>query len=97
MRRVTAGAALAIELLRSLLLMLAGEYGIGRLPLHLCALAIYISFLHSLRGGELTGQFLYAFCMPGAVCALIFPDWSAYPAFHFMSVSSFTLHILLVR
>ena len=60
------------------------------------ALAIYISFLHSLRGGELTGQFLYAFCMPGAVCALLFPDWSAYPAFHFMNVSSFTLHILLV-
>ena len=57
MRRVTAGAALAIELLRSLLLMLAGEYGIGRLPLHLCALAIYISFLHSLRGGELTELF----------------------------------------
>ena len=55
-----------------------------------------ISFLHSLRGGELTGQFLYAFCMPGAVCALLFPDWSAYPAFHFMSVSSFALHILLV-
>ena len=96
MRRTVAGSALAIELLRSLLLMLAGEYGIGRLPLHLCALAIYISFLHALRGGELTGQFLYAFCMPGAVCALLFPDWSGYPAFHFMSVSSFTLHILLV-
>ena len=95
-RCAIAGAALAIELLRSLLLMLAGEYGIGRLPLHLCALAIYISFLHALRGGELTGQFLYAFCMPGAVCALLFPDWSAYPSFHFMSVSSFTLHILLV-
>ena len=96
MRRAAAGAALAIELLRSLLLMRAGEYGVGRLPLHLCALAVYISFLHALRGGELTGQFLYAFCMPGAVCALLFPDWSAYPAFHFMSVSSFVLHILLV-
>ena len=96
MRRVTAGAALAVELLRALLLMLAGEYGLGRLPLHLCALALSIGFLHSLRGGELTGQFLYAFCMPGAVCALLFPDWSAYPAFHFMSVSSFVLQILLV-
>ena len=95
-RCAIAGAALTTELLRAGLLMLAGEYGIGRLPLHLCALAIYISFLHALRGGELTGQFLYAFCMPGAVCALLFPDWSAYPAFHFMSVSSFALHILLV-
>lgn len=96
MRRAVPGSALAIELLRALLLMLAGEYSIGRLPLHLCSLAIYISFLHALRGGELAGQFLYAFCMPGAACALLFPDWSAYPAFHFMSVSSFVLHILLV-
>lgn len=94
--RLTAGTALALELLRAALLFSAGQYGLGRLPLHLCALAVYISFYHSLLGGKLTGQFLYAFCMPGAFCALLFPDWSYYPAFHFMSVSSFILHILLV-
>ena len=96
LRRGTALSALAVELSRAALLALAGLYGVDRLPLHLCALAVYISAWHALRGGELTGQFLYAFCMPGALAALLFPDWSAYPAFHFMSVSSFTLHILLV-
>ena len=95
-RCAVAGAALAMELLRSLLLMLAGEYGIGRLPLHLCALAIYISFLHALRGGELTGQFLYAFCMPGAVCALLFPDWRVYPLVSFLTFAGFAGHFLIV-
>ena len=78
------------------LLFAAGEYNLGRLPLHLCAMAVYICALHAWRGGALTGQFLYAFCMPGAVFALIFPDWGYYPALHFMSASSFVIHGLIV-
>lgn len=94
-RRAAAAAALGIELLRAALLFAAGEYNIGRLPLHLCAMAVYICALHSWRGGRLTGQFLYAFCLPGAVFALLFPDWVSYPALHFMSVSSFLIHALI--
>ena len=96
MRLAVASAALALELLRALLLMVSGYYTLGRLPLHLCGMAVYIGFYHALRGGRLTGQFLYAFCMPGAAVALLFPDWSYYPALHFMTVCSFVLHILLV-
>ena len=59
-------------------------------------MAVYICALHAWRGGALTGQFLYAFCMPGAVFALIFPDWGYYPALHFMSASSFVIHGLIV-
>ena len=33
--------------------------------------------------------------MPGALAALLFPDWSYYPALHFMTVCSFALHILV--
>lgn len=95
-RRATAWTALSMELIRAALLISAGEYDIGRLPLHLCAMAVYISALHAWRGGRLTGQFLYAFCMPGAVFALLFPDWGYYPALHFMSVSSFVIHALIV-
>ena len=85
-----------MELLRAALLLAAGEYNLGRLPLHLCAMAVYICALHAWRVGALTGQFLYAFCMPGAVFALIFPDWGYYPALHFMSASSFVIHGLIV-
>lgn len=96
LRRAVGMGALAAELARAALLMAAGQYGIGRLPLHLCALAAYISALHSLRGGELTGQFLYAFCMPGALFALIFPDWCIYPFFHFMTLTGFFGHWCIV-
>lgn len=95
LRLALASSALALQLLRAVLLIISGNYTIGRLPLHLCAMAVYISFFHALRGGRLLGQFLYAFCMPGAAAALLFPDWSYYPALHFMTVSSFVLHILV--
>ena len=96
LRLTVALTALALELLRAGLLLAAGRYGPGSLPLHLCGLAVYIGALHALRPGELTGQFLYAFCMPGAAFALLFPDWSYYPFWHFITVSGFLLHILLV-
>ncbi len=96
LRLSLAWTALALELLRAVLLMISGHYTLGRLPLHLCGMAVYIGFYHAIKGGRLTGQVLYAFCMPGAAAALLFPDWSYYPALHFMTVSSFALHILLV-
>lgn len=98
MRLCTALTALFTELLRALLLILAGEYGIARLPLHLCGMAVYFCAGHAAgkRTNGLVGQFLYAFCMPGAFAALLFPDWTYYPALHFMTFSSFVLHILIV-
>ena len=55
LRLALASAALALQLLRAVLLIVSGAYTIGRLPLHLCAMAVYISFFHALRGGRLTG------------------------------------------
>lgn len=96
LKRGLALSALFLELLRAALLMAAGRYGVGRLPLHLCGMAVYICAVHALRGGGKTGQFLYSFCMPGAAAALIFPDWSGYPSLHFMTCAGFGIHILLV-
>lgn len=95
LRKAVALAALALELLRAALLAAAGKYDIGRLPLHLCTMAVYFNALHALRPTRLGGQFLYAFCMPGALAALLFPDWNYYPPLHFMTLCSFLLHILL--
>lgn len=86
----------ALELTRALLLALSGEYGVGHLPLHLCTMAVYILLFHSLCRGRLTGQFLFAFCMPGAAAAILMPDWSYYPPLHFMTVCGFLLHALIV-
>lgn len=95
LRRAVAFTALALELARAGWYMAQGHYGIDRLPLHLCGMAVYLGALHALRPGRVIGQFLYAFCMPGAIAALLFPDWGAYAPFSFVSACAFTLHILL--
>lgn len=95
-RLTLAVSGLGLELLRALLLFVNGEYNIGRLPLHLCGMAVYVILLHALRGGRITGQFLYALCMPGAAVAILFPDWSYYPALSFMTLSGFAIHTVIV-
>ena len=96
LRLLTAGLALALELARAGLLMSRGLYDLGHLPLHLCSLSIYLCFLHALTGWPGLGQFLYAFTLPGAACALLFPDWAGQSLCGFITVSSFLLHFLLV-
>lgn len=90
-----AAGNMALSLLRAAVLIGAGEYGIGRLPLHLCGIAVYLSLFHALRPGRLSAQFLLAFCMPGAIAALLFPDWVGHPAWSFLCVCNFTIHGLL--
>ena len=96
LRLLTAGLALALELGRAGLLMSRGLYDLGRLPLHLCSLSLYLCFFHALTDRQGLGQFLYAFTLPGAAFALLFPDWTGQPLFGFITVSSFLLHFLLV-
>lgn len=86
----------ALSLLRGAVLMAMGEFGIERLPLHLCGMAVYFCFFHALRPGALISQFLLALCMPGAVAALLFPDWVGYPPWGFISVCNFSIHALIV-
>ena len=97
LRLKVALSALGLEWLRVLIYAVNGEYGLNTLPLHLCGLAVYLCAAHALRrkSGGLLPQFLYAFCMPGAAFALVFPDWTYYPAAHFVTVSAFLLHILI--
>lgn len=95
-RLLTAGLALGLELWRAGLLMSRGQYDLGRLPLHLCSISLYLCFFHALTGRPGLGQFLYAFTLPGAAFALLFPDWAGQPLFGFTTVSSFLLHFLLV-
>ncbi len=96
LRLLIAGGNAALALFRAALLMAAGEYGVERLPLHLCGIAVYICLFHALRPGGLSAQFLLAFCMPGALAAVLFPDWTAYPTGSVISVFNFTIHALIV-
>lgn len=94
--RASAWLLLLTELGRAAVLIALGLYDRGRLPLHLCTLSVYLYFIHMLRPGPVLGQFIYAFSLPGAAFALVFPDWADYSLFHFVTFSSFLLHFLLL-
>lgn len=94
-RVAVAAAAAFLEVFRALLLMSVGEYSVQTLPLHLCGLAVYLNLIHAVRGNRRLGKFLYAFCFPGAVFALVFPDWYYFPFFNILTFIAFLLHILV--
>ena len=95
LRRGVGGAVLALEVLKNWNLWMQGSLNLYFLPLHLCSLAVFFTFFHSLRPGALLGNFLYSTCMPGALSALLFPDWTVFPAFSFHAVLGFLSHTLL--
>lgn len=95
LRLLIAGGNAALTFLRAALLIAAGQYGVERLPLHLCGMAVYICLFHALRPGRLSAQFLLAFCMPGALAAILFPDWTTSPPWSVISVFNFSIHALI--
>lgn len=78
------------------ILALTGHLTVYSLPLHLCELAPFLYLLFSRWNWDWLGQVIYTLCLPGAVAALVFPDWSVYPMWNFMNLSSFVGHGLLI-
>ena len=72
------------------------------LPLHLCSFAIFVYLLQAflperfLPFRRALGEIGLVLLMPGTICALIFPDWTAYPLWNFMCIHSFVWHAVLV-
>ncbi len=79
---------------------LHGGYLATQLPLHLCGLSIFLQLIYAyyadLAIGKAVGEILYALCLPGAVAALVFANWSMYPIINYYSIHSFLIHTLHV-
>lgn len=75
---------------------LTGNMGPWALPLHLCAMAPFLTVLHSFFRRDWLDQVVYSLCMPGAVAALLFPGWSNYPLCSFMGIEGFLSHGLIL-
>jgi|GEM_PF-257645 len=90
------------NILRDLFLLSVHRMSIAYLPLHLCSLSIFVYLLYAFlparhrRLRAFFGEVSAVLCAPGALTALLFPDWSAYPLFSFMSLHSFVWHALLI-
>ena len=80
------------EVIKDLLFWYSGELGLNHLPLHFCGISIFFSLWYAFKPNELNAAYVYGMSMPGAFCALIFPNWTDYPLIHFSSINSFTIH-----
>lgn len=100
--KAAALSLLAGNLLRDLFLLAVHRMSLAYLPLHLCSFAIFVYLLQAFLSERFLplrralGEIGFVLLMPGTICALIFPDWTAYPLWNFMCLHSFLWHAVLV-
>lgn len=87
---------LGLEILKDIYLICVGHMEIQYLPLEMCGLAIFVELAYAFGHFKAMGEVMCIICMPGAMAALLFPDWTRYPFFNLMHINSFILHGLLV-
>ena len=84
------------EITRDIFLVVTGQFAVSHLPLHLCSVNIILIGIHACKRTKTVDNFLYGICIPGAAAALLFANWLELPVWNYMSIHSFTVHILLV-
>lgn len=68
------------------------------LPIHLCNLGIFVNLLASFTRGKVSGFFSeisLVLIMPGAIGAILFPDWNYRPFWDWLNLTIFFTHFLL--
>lgn len=95
--RITLGALIIFyEILKDIVAVFVGDFGVGHLPLHLCGINILLIGFDLFKQTTTVRNFLYYFCIPGALLALFFPNWTVLPCMNFFHIHSFVIHALLV-
>ena len=87
------------EALQDILLIGDGGNFIEFLPLHLCNLGIFVDLFASFAKGKLQRFFAeisVVLILPGAIGALLFPDWNYRPFWSYLPLLCFLTHSLLV-
>ncbi len=84
------------EMLKNVVVAAVDEFTPGYLPFHLCGINILLIAFDVVKQTRAVRNFLYYFSIPGALMALLFPNWTSQPFWNFFHLHSFTIHILLV-
>lgn len=97
--RILSVVVLCGEILQDILLIKDGGSLIDFLPLHLCNLGIFVNLAAAFSRGRLQtffAEIAVVLLMPGAVGALLFPDWNYRPFWSYLPLLCFFTHSLLV-
>jgi len=95
LRIAVASLILLDEVWKWVFLFIGNRYEHSYLPLHLCSINVFLVAFHIFKKSKIIENFLYAFCVPAGIIALLTPSWTALPPANFMHIHSFTIHILL--
>ena len=97
--RILAVSHLVLEVIQDILLV-KEEYDImWMLPLHLCNLGIFVNLTAAFAGEKIRKIFAeisVMLIMPGALGALLFPDWNYRPIDDPVAIVIFTTHTVLL-
>ena len=91
--------ALILEIMQDILLTKEGGNILNYLPLHLCNLGLFVNLAASFGRGKAQQFFAeVSFCLiaPGALFALITPEWNYRPLLSWLPINCFLTHTLLV-
>lgn len=83
------------EVFKHTMLLLGGRWLPTYLPLHLCSINVFLVAFHAWKPSKAVSEFLYCICLPAALAALLFPNWSVLPFANFMNLHSLSIHFLL--
>ena len=89
-------ALLFTEILRMSAALFTGQWCWEYLPLDLCGINIFVCIWHAYTKNRVAAEILYSLCLPGALVALLMPNWNRVPLYNFFGVHSWFCHILLV-
>ena len=87
---------LAMDLIWDGILVATDQFSLNYLPLDLCGIAMFGELLTALRPGTIVDELCYCLFLPGAMMALLFPNWTPLPFWNYLYLRSYLLHGLLV-
>ncbi len=96
MRTTLGMVVVAFETIKNIVAAAIGDFGIGHLPFHLCGISILLIAFDIIKQTKTVRQFLYYIGIPGAMLALLFPNWTVLPCMNFFHIHSFVIHALIV-
>ena len=95
MRIILGATVFLMETAKNIVAAAIGDFGAGHLPFHLCGISVLLITFDVFKPTKIVRYFLYYLGIPGALLALLFPNWTVLPCFNFFNIHSFTIHIML--
>lgn len=96
LRLLVASFTLLLEIIRDIILVMTHQFLYADLPLQLCGLGIFIIVFDAMRSNKTSRELLYSLTLPGAIFALVTPNWVTNDFVNVFVWQSFLIHCLLI-